>query len=87
LAAGFFFVETREPAVLFIKNRDDTSEGTRLEFPRRTKKKISIAKNEVVRVAQGRNTVIFYQGRKLPPRALERGAWIGFVPATRGSEE
>lgn len=85
--AGFFFVETREPAVLFIKNRNDPSEGTRLEFPRRTKKKVSIAKNEVVRVAQGRNTFIFYQGRKLSPRTIERGAWIGFVPAPRSGEE
>lgn len=85
--AGFFFVETREPAVLFIKNRNDTSEGTRLEFPRRTRKKVSIATNEVVRVAQGRNTVIFYQGRKLSPRTIERGAWIGFVPAPRRGEE
>ncbi len=85
--AGFFFVETREPAVLFIRNRNDPSEGTRLEFPRRTKKKVSIAKNEVVRVAQGRNTVIFYQGRKLSPRTIERGAWITFVPAPRSGEE
>lgn len=84
---GFFFVETREAAVLYIKNRNETGEGTRLEFPRRTKKKISIAKNEVVRVAKGRDTTIFYQGRKAPPKTIESGTWISFVPAARGGDE
>jgi len=78
--ADLFFVATREPVVLFKKLRSDTGDGARIELPGGAKRRFPISENEVVRVAQGRNLDIFYQGRKLAPGTLHSGDWIGFVP-------
>jgi cytoskeletal protein CcmA (bactofilin family) len=82
--ADLFFVATREPVVLFKKLRSDTGDGTRIELPAGAKRRFPISENEVVRVAQGRNLDLFYQGRKLAPGTLHSGGWIGFVPLVEG---
>jgi cytoskeletal protein CcmA (bactofilin family) len=78
--AGVFSVIGNEPAVLFKKKRQDPGEGTRIDVPQGPVQTIAIARNEIFRVAQGRNINVFYQGRKVAPKAIESGAWMGFVP-------
>ncbi|MBI4997098.1 MAG: polymer-forming cytoskeletal protein [Rhodocyclales bacterium] len=75
-----FFVATREPVVLFKKQRSATGDGIRIELGSGAKRRFSIAENEVVRVARGKNLDMFYQGRKLSPSTVQSGAWISFVP-------
>jgi cytoskeletal protein CcmA (bactofilin family) len=77
---GVFSVVSKEPSVLMRKQRDEASEGTRIELPQGAAVSISFARNEIFRVAQGRNMEIFYQGRKVGPKTIESGAWMSFVP-------
>jgi cytoskeletal protein CcmA (bactofilin family) len=79
--ADAFFVETRDNAVIVKKGRYSPSDEMRIELPRRSKKRIAIAQDDIVRVAQGRNALLFYQGRKLSGGMIDSGAWISFVPA------
>lgn len=79
-----FSVTSKEPSVLLRKKRQDPSEGTRIDISEGEKITIPIAKNEIVRVVEGRNIMIFYQGRKVSPKIIESGAWLSFVPQTRG---
>jgi cytoskeletal protein CcmA (bactofilin family) len=78
--ADAFFVATREPAVIFKKPRADPGDGTRIELAPGAKRRFHISESEVVRVAQGKNLEMFYQGRKLSTSTLQSGAWISFVP-------
>lgn len=78
--AGVVSVISKEPSVLFRKKRQDSSEGTRIFISKGATTTISIAKNEIVRVAEGRNLMIFYQGRRVAPKTIESGAWMSFVP-------
>lgn len=78
--SGFFFVNTREPAVLFQKQRDGAGDGTRLELGRGAQRRFPITEREVVRVAEGTNLDMYYQGRKIPPHIVRGGNWIAFVP-------
>jgi cytoskeletal protein CcmA (bactofilin family) len=78
--AGFFFVNTREPVVLYQKQRSSDGDGTRIAIGRGAKKRFPISEQEVVRVAEGEKLDMFYQGRKVPPRVVQSGTWIGFVP-------
>lgn len=80
--AGLFSVTAKEPSVLLKKKRQDPSEGTRIEIPEGATKTIPIGKDEVFRVADGRNLMIFYQGRMVAPKNVESGAWMSFVPQT-----
>ena len=77
--AGALSVVSEGPSVLFRKKRQDTSNGARIDVPNGAST-ISIARDEVFRVAEGRNIVIFYQGRKVAPKTIEVGAWMSFVP-------
>lgn len=77
---GVFSVVGREPAVLFRKTRDDSSEGTRIDVSQGAAASISFAANEIFRVKQGRDIEIFYQGRKVGSKIFESGAWMSFVP-------
>jgi cytoskeletal protein CcmA (bactofilin family) len=78
--AGVLLVIGKEPAVLFRKKRQDAADGTRIEISRGATESIPFAKNEVFRVASGRDLQIFYQGRKVAPKIIESGAWLSFVP-------
>lgn len=80
-----FSVTSKEPSVLLKKKRQDPSEGTRINISEGEKITIPIAKNEIVRVAEGRDIMIFYQGRKVSPKIIESGAWLSFVPQTQGA--
>jgi cytoskeletal protein CcmA (bactofilin family) len=75
-----FFVSTKEPVVLFKKRRDDAGEGTRIDLASGSKRRFSITEDEIVRVAQGKDLEVFFQGRKLSWGALHSGAWMRFVP-------
>lgn len=78
--SDLFFVATKEPVVLFKKRRDDAGDGTRIDLGSGTKRRFSITEDELVRVAQGKDLEMFYQGRKLSWGALHSGAWMRFVP-------
>lgn len=75
-----FFVATKEPAVLYKKQRSDTGEGTRIDLASGAKRRFYVSESEVVRVAQGRNLEMFFQGRKLSNSTIQSGSWINFVP-------
>lgn len=83
--AGVFLVIGKEAAVLFRKKRQDVTAGTRIDIAQGATESIAIARNEVFRVAQGRDLTIFYQGRKVPPKTIESGAWMSFVPQSSGA--
>ena len=78
--ADFFWAISKDPSVLYKKKREDPAEGTRIDISQDATMTIAIAKNEIVRVAEGRNILIFYQGRKVAPKTIESGAWMSFVP-------
>jgi cytoskeletal protein CcmA (bactofilin family) len=78
--AGFFLLIGKEPSVLFRKKRKDPGEGKRIDVSQGATVSIPVAKDEIIRVAQGRDIEIFYQGRKVAPKTIESGAWMSFVP-------
>jgi cytoskeletal protein CcmA (bactofilin family) len=77
---GVFSVVGKEPSVLIRKKHDEASEGTRIEIPQGAAASIPFARNEIFRVAQGRDLEIFYQGRKVGRKTIESGVWMSFVP-------
>lgn len=81
--AGALSVVSEGPSILFRRKRQDSSNGVRIEIPKGAST-IAIAKDEVLRVAEGRNIVIFYQGRKVGPKTIEAGNWMSFVPQIPG---
>lgn len=78
--AGVFLVIGKEPSVMFRKKRQDPGEGTRIDFVQGATESVAIGRNEIFRVASGRDITIFYQGRKVTPKTIESGAWMSFVP-------
>jgi cytoskeletal protein CcmA (bactofilin family) len=78
--AGFFLLIGKEPSVLFKKRRQEEGDGTRIDVAQGATVSVPIAKNEIFRVAEGRDIEIFYQGRKVAPKTIESGAWMSFVP-------
>lgn len=83
-SADFLFVSTNEPCVLVKKKRESAAEGTRIDVAQGASKRIAIARNEILRVAQGQDIDIFYQGRKVGPKTIQSGAWISFIPYSSG---
>jgi cytoskeletal protein CcmA (bactofilin family) len=79
-----FFVISKTPAVLYRKLRRDSGQGMRIEVPRGANMRIAIAESEVLRVDQGPDIELFYQGRKVPPKTVESGTWMNFVPISPG---
>jgi hypothetical protein len=75
-----FLLVSKAPSVLYRKKREEEGEGTRLAVPRGKTVSIAIGRNELFRVAEGRDLEIFYQGRKVAPKTIETGAWMRFVP-------
>jgi cytoskeletal protein CcmA (bactofilin family) len=78
--AGAFLLIGREPAVLYRKKRGEAGEGTRFAVQQGKTISVAIGRNELFRVAEGRDIEIFYQGRKVTPKTIESGAWMSFVP-------
>jgi cytoskeletal protein CcmA (bactofilin family) len=78
--ADLFFVDAKTPSVLFKKQRSDPGDGTRIELSQGVRKRISISENEIVRAVPGGRVDLFYQGRKVSPRTVESGTWMGFAP-------
>lgn len=83
--AGVFLLVSKEPTVLYRKKREEAGEGRRHVVPQGRAVSVAIGRNEVFRVAEGRNPEIFYQGRKVSPKAIETGAWLHFVPHGAGA--
>jgi len=77
---GVVLVIGKEPSVLIKKKRQDPAEGTRIDVAQGATESIAIARGEILRVAQGRDLTIFYQGRKVTPKTIESGVWMSFVP-------
>ncbi len=79
---GSFFVSSKEQAALLKKKWNDPGAGVRIDLPQGAERRIPISPNEIVRVAEGRNLGIFYQGRMVPAQVVESGAWVNFVRKT-----
>jgi hypothetical protein len=78
-----FYVEGRTPFVILKKRAKGEKEPARIEFPRNTSTRVSVASDELVRLAEGQNVSIFYQGRPVPSSVLESGAWLRFIPKSK----
>lgn len=78
--AGVFLLVSNEQSVLYRKKRDEAGEGARIVVPAGEKSSVAVASDELIRVAQGRDVVILFQGAKVPRNVIESGAWISFVP-------
>jgi hypothetical protein len=75
-----FLLISKEPSVLYRKKREEAGEGTRFVVQQGKTVSVAIGRNELFRVAEGRDLEIFYQGRKVTPKTIETGAWMSFVP-------
>lgn len=82
---GVFLVIGKDPSVLYRKKHQDPGDGTRIDVAQGSTESISIAKNEIFRVAKGRDLTIFYQGKKVAPKIIESGVWMSFVPQPPGA--
>jgi cytoskeletal protein CcmA (bactofilin family) len=78
--ADIFWAISKAPSVLYKKKRQDPADGTRIDISEGATESIAIAKDEIFRVANGRDIEIFYQGRKVAQNTIESGAWMSFVP-------
>jgi cytoskeletal protein CcmA (bactofilin family) len=78
--AAVFLLVGKEPSVLYRKKRGEEGEGTRLAVQQGKAVSVAIGRNDLFRVAEGRDIEIFYQGRKVTPKTIERGAWMSFIP-------
>jgi cytoskeletal protein CcmA (bactofilin family) len=78
--AGVFLLVSNEPSVLYRKKRDEPGEGARIAVPAGQKSSVAIGRDELIRVAQGRDVVILFQGAKVPRELIESGTWISLVP-------
>lgn len=79
--AAVFLLISKEPSVLYRKKREEAGGGTRFVVPQGKTVSVAIGRNELFRVAEGRDLEIFYQGRKVTQKAIENGAWMSFVPS------
>ena len=77
---GVFLLISNEPSVLYRKKRDDPGEGARIPVSDGERVSVSIAPDELIRVAEGRDVVILFQGQKVSRNTIESGSWISFVP-------
>ena len=83
--AGYFWAISKAPSVLYKKKRQDPADGTRIDISEGATESIAIAKDEIFRVANGRDIEIFYQGRKVAQNTIESGVWMSFVPQSPGA--
>jgi hypothetical protein len=66
-------------AVVLIKQREG-QEAETLTLAQGAAQRISLANNEYLRVAEGKNLEIFFQGRKVSANTIASGNWLRFVP-------
>ncbi len=85
--AGSFFVSSNEQVALLKKEQNSPGAGIRIDLAQGAQRRIPIAPTEIVRVAEGRDLGIFYQGRKVPAKLVESGAWVHFVRNTSESSD
>lgn len=78
--AGVFLLISNEPSILYKKKLGDRADGTRISTAQGEKVSIAIAPDELIRVAEGRDVVILYQGKKVSRNIIEGDSWISFVP-------
>ena len=78
-SAGVFLLISNEPTVLYRKKRGSAGDGYRIATPEGQRVSVSIAPGELIRVAEGKDVVMLFQGKKVPQRAIQGGAWIKFV--------
>ena len=79
--ADLVYVVAHEASVLFKKKRLEEGNGNRIELPAGTKRRIMIAADDLLRVAEGEKLEMFFQGRRVMPVTFRGGAWLEFVPA------
>jgi cytoskeletal protein CcmA (bactofilin family) len=77
---GVFLLISGGSAVLYRKTRDTPGDGDRIAIPAGEKASVAFAPNELIRVAQGSDVTILYQGKKVSRDIVHSGAWISFVP-------
>ena len=82
----YIFVSSKRPSVLVKTKRRDRSGGVRMDFAQGAARRVPIAADEIIRVEEGRDLEIFYQGRMLPPQIIASGDWARFVPKSAGGE-
>lgn len=75
----FVYVACDEPCVLIKKGRQDAGAGTRIALPKNGRKRIGIAPDDILRVAEGQDVDAFFQGRKVARQTLLSGVWLSFV--------
>ena len=75
----YFFINSRDASVLVKKKRHDPSGGVRMDFAQGAAMRVPIGADELVRVEEGKNVEIFYQGRMLPLQVIASGNWARFV--------
>ncbi len=78
--SGVFLLISNEPSVLYRKINGEPGDGARVTVPAGEKVSVAIARDELIRVAQGRDVMIFYQGKKVSRDVIDSGSWISFVP-------
>lgn len=77
---NILFIVTREPVVVYKKKTDDTTSGVRLAFPKGRNTRIRISSEELLRVAQGEDLDLYFQGGKVWSQPIVSGSWMRFEP-------
>lgn len=77
---GVFLLISNEEAFLHKKKLDEPGDGTRTGIAAGERASISITADEIIRISKGRDVTIYFQGQKVPRRAIENETWIRFVP-------
>lgn len=75
---NMLFVVTREAVVVYKKKPDDSSTGVRLAFTKGRNTRIRISSDELLRVAQGEDLDLYFQGGKVWSQPIASGAWMRF---------
>jgi hypothetical protein len=72
------FIASREPVVLVTK-RPGKGE-TSLNLDKGAFQRVTLTGDETVRVAQGKDLDMYFQGRKVAASMIEEGVWLRFIP-------
>ena len=76
----FVFVACKEPCVLIRKGRNESGAGIRIALPKNGRRRIGITSGDILRVAEGKEMKMFFQGRMVSHYTLLSGVWMNFVP-------
>lgn len=72
------YIVTREPAVLYKRKRQEGSPESRMSFPTGRNTRIRISPDELMRVAQGEDLDLYFQGGKIWSQHIANGNWMQF---------